>query len=85
MTSCAVWSARHSTVIALVRNRVCKVGCLIAFEVGVVVQEADTYSPAVRPQRRRQMQQEVVAAAPHALQVLASCLNQGGIGNNLHS
>ncbi len=43
-----------------------------------VMQEVGSYRPAVRPERRRQMQQEVVDAAPHALQVLASCLNQKG-------
>ncbi len=43
-----------------------------------LMQEVGSYRPAVRPERRRQMQQEVVDAAPHALQVLASCLNQKG-------
>ncbi len=43
-----------------------------------VMQEVGSYRPAVRPERRRQMQQEVVNAAPHALQVLASCLHQKG-------
>ena len=42
------------------------------------MQEVGSYRPAIRPERRRQMQQEVEAAAPHALQILASCLNQRG-------
>lgn len=44
----------------------------------VIPEEVGSYRPAVRPERRRQMQQEVVDATPHALQVLASCLNQKG-------
>ncbi|DBA80940.1 TPA: hypothetical protein ACH3X2_007160 [Trebouxia sp. C0005] len=44
----------------------------------VIPEAMGSYRPAVRPERRRQMQQEVVDAAPHALQVLASCLNQKG-------
>lgn len=42
------------------------------------MQEVGSYRPAVRPERRRAMQQEIVASAPHALQVLASCLNHKG-------
>lgn len=43
------------------------------------LQEVKSYRPAIRPERRRQMQQEAEAAAPHALQILASCLNQKGV------
>ena len=42
------------------------------------LQEVGSYRPAVRPERRRAMQREIVASAPHALQVLASCLNLKG-------
>lgn len=44
----------------------------------VIPEEVGSYRPAVRPERRRSMQQEIVASAPHALQVLASCLNHKG-------
>ncbi len=49
-----------------------------AHEVHALTQEVGSYRPAVRPERRREMQQEMVATAPNALQVLASCLNQKG-------
>ena len=45
----------------------------------MLVQEVSSYRPAVRPERRRQMQQEAEAAAPNALHLLATCLNQKGI------
>ena len=41
-----------------------------------VLQEAGSYRPAVRPQRRREMVQELVTALPNALQLLASLLQQ---------
>ena len=44
----------------------------------IEMQEVGSYRPAVRPERRRAMQREIVASAPHALQVLASCLNLKG-------
>ena len=50
-----------------------------------VMQEVGSYRPAVRPERRRAMQQEIVASAPHALQVLASCLNHKGEQQSSHS
>lgn len=37
-------------------------------------QEASSYQPAVRPERRRQVVDEMMAYAPQALQILASCL-----------
>ncbi|KAI7846036.1 hypothetical protein COHA_000403 [Chlorella ohadii] len=40
----------------------------------VLPQEASSYQPAVRPERRRQVQDEMLAYAPQALQILASCL-----------
>ena len=40
------------------------------------LQEAGSYRPAVRPQRRREMVQELVTALPNALQLLASLLQQ---------
>lgn len=43
------------------------------------VQEAKNYSPSVRPERRRQLQEEMVGSAPMALQVLASCLSRPGL------
>ena len=42
----------------------------------VYLQEAGSYRPAVRPQRRREMVQELVAALPDALRLLASLLQQ---------
>lgn len=44
----------------------------------VGMQEVGSYRPAVRPDRRRAMQREIMASAPQALQVLASCLNHKG-------
>ena len=41
-----------------------------------ILQEAGSYRPAVRPQRRREVVQELVAALPNALQLLASLLQQ---------
>ena len=40
------------------------------------VQEAGSYRPAVRPERRRAMVAELVNAVPAALQVLATCLER---------
>ena len=40
------------------------------------VQEAGSYRPAVRPQRRREMVRELVAALPDVLNLLASLLQQ---------
>ncbi|PSC72289.1 transportin-3 isoform X1 [Micractinium conductrix] len=40
----------------------------------VLPQEASSYQPAVRPERRRQVVDEMMAYAPQALQILASCL-----------
>jgi hypothetical protein len=40
-----------------------------------LLQEASSYQPAVRPERRRQVIDEMVAYAPAALQILASCLS----------
>lgn len=37
-------------------------------------QEASSYQPAVRPERRRQVMDEMLAYAPQALQILGSCL-----------
>ena len=39
-------------------------------------QEASSYRPAVRPQRRREMVNELVAATPDVLNLLASLLQQ---------
>jgi len=39
-------------------------------------QEAGSYRPAVRPERRRAMVAELVGAVPAALQVLAACLER---------
>lgn len=44
----------------------------------VGMQEVGSYRPAVRPERRHAMQREIVASAPQALQVLASCLHYKG-------
>ncbi|KAL4452442.1 hypothetical protein ABPG75_008104 [Micractinium tetrahymenae] len=41
----------------------------------VLPQEASSYQPAVRPERRRQVVDEMMAYAPQALQILASCLS----------
>ncbi|KAI3438282.1 hypothetical protein D9Q98_000717 [Chlorella vulgaris] len=40
----------------------------------VLPQEASSYQPAVRPERRRAVLDEMMAAAPQALQILAGCL-----------
>lgn len=42
------------------------------------VQETEGSHVAVRPERRRQAIEELVAAGPQALQVLAACLTQDG-------
>ena len=42
----------------------------------VAFQEAGSYRPAVRPQRRRDMVRELVAALPDVLNLLASLLQQ---------
>ena len=42
------------------------------------LQEAEGSHVAVRPERRRQAIEELVAAGPQALQVLAACLTQDG-------
>lgn len=39
-------------------------------------QEAGSYRPAVRPERRRQLIQEMEAAIPTALQLLTTVLQQ---------
>lgn len=52
---------------------------MLVVTVDLIGQEVGSYRPAVRPQRRRQMQDEVVAEAPLALQVLASCLHAQGV------
>ncbi len=39
-------------------------------------QEAGSYRPAVRPERRRQLIQEMEVAIPSALQLLATILQQ---------
>ncbi|KAK9830032.1 hypothetical protein WJX72_009312 [[Myrmecia] bisecta] len=44
----------------------------------VLPQEGGSYRPAVRPERRKQMVEELIASAPQALQVLSACLNQHG-------
>lgn len=41
----------------------------------VLPQEAGSYQPAVRPERRRALHEEMLAAVPQALQVLGSCLS----------
>lgn len=48
------------------------------FEATNMTQEARNYSPTVRPERRRQLQAEMVDTGPLALQVLASCMSQPG-------
>lgn len=40
----------------------------------VIPQEAGSYHPSLRPERRRQAHQEMVAATPQALTVLSGCL-----------
>ena len=42
------------------------------------MQEVGSYRPAVRPERRRAMQREIITTAPQALQLLGSCLNHKG-------
>ena len=49
------------------------------------LQEADSNNVAVRPERRRQAIEELVGAAPRALQVLAACLQQKGAASLLPS
>ena len=44
----------------------------------VLPQEAGSYRPAVRPERRRQMYDELKASFPAALRVLTKCLNEPG-------
>ena len=46
--------------------------------VHVLLQETEGSHVAVRPERRRQAIEELVAAGPQALQVLAACLPQDG-------
>ena len=43
-----------------------------------VLQEARGYSPSVRPERRRQLEEEIANSSPMALEVLTSCLSQPG-------
>ena len=50
----------------------------------VLPQEAGSYRPAVRPERRRQMFDELKASFPAALRVLSSCLNEPGAWPNLY-
>lgn len=51
---------------------------VLNFKQYMLVQEVGSYRPAVRPERRRAMQQETIASAPHALQMLGSCLDHKG-------
>lgn len=44
--------------------------------ISTVPQEAGSYRPAVRPERRRQLIQEMEAAIPTALQLLTTVLQQ---------
>jgi hypothetical protein len=48
----------------------------------VLPQEAGSYRPAVRPERRRQMYDELKASFPVALAVLTKCLSDSGASAN---
>ena len=41
----------------------------------ILFQEASSYLPSVRPERRRELTEDLQSAAPMALQILATCLN----------
>eukprot|EP00884_Botryococcus_braunii_P017308 jgi/Botrbrau1/4260/Bobra.0044s0053.1 len=70
-------------VISWLTQRLAPVGPALALPcmlelLTVLPQEAGTYMPAVRPERRRQLTGELIAAAPLAIEILSSCLQQQG-------